>query len=202
MTNGSDDTRPYDSPVRRRQVAETRQRIVGAGAAIAHELPTWDWRALTFKAVAERAGVSRRTVFRHFSTERELRDAIMGRLQEEAGVSLDGLRLDGVADLVRSTFEYLGSFSTRRPQPSEPTFDAVDEQRRRALLDAVAQVAPDWDDDRRRAVAAVLDVLWASSTHDRLLTAWRLDPAQTTSAATWAVGLVEDAVRRGDGPPA
>src|SRR5207247_11265534 len=66
--------RKYDSPLRRQRAAETYDRIVAAGVAILHELPLWKWQALTLRAVAQRAGVTERTVYRHFATERELRE--------------------------------------------------------------------------------------------------------------------------------
>ena len=69
---GEPGRRRYDSPVRREQAVRTRQRIVDAGVALARELPVWDWRGLTFTAVAARASVGTRTVYRHFPTERDL----------------------------------------------------------------------------------------------------------------------------------
>src|SRR3954452_9555040 len=89
----SPDGRRYDSPVRRSRAAVTRERIVAAGSELVHHFPSWDWKELTFRAVADRAGVSERTVYRHFATERELHDAGMRRLEEEAGLSYDQLRL-------------------------------------------------------------------------------------------------------------
>ena len=80
--------------LRRAQMAETRERILAAGSALVHEFKSWDWRPLTFRAVAERAGVGERTVYRHFATERELRDAVMTRCEQEAGVEL-GEDLEG-----------------------------------------------------------------------------------------------------------
>ena len=47
--------RPYDSPVRRQRAAETRERIIAAGAELLHEFAVWNWRALTVRSVAERA---------------------------------------------------------------------------------------------------------------------------------------------------
>src|SRR5215470_6327892 len=99
----SRDERPrpgkYDSPVRRKQVADMRERIVSAGCTLLHGLPVWNWSALTMPAVAEQAGVTTRTVYRYFATERGLRDAVMERLEAEAEVVLEGLRLEDVADV-------------------------------------------------------------------------------------------------------
>ena len=77
--------RRYDSPVRRRRVAETRERIVTAGAELLHGFPIWNWDALTPRAVAEQAGVTERTVYRYFAGERELRDAVMERMEHDGG---------------------------------------------------------------------------------------------------------------------
>src|SRR5438105_15637906 len=81
--------RRYRSQVRDRRAAETRDRIVRAGVALVERLPDLDWSVMTFQAVAEGADVSKRTVFRHFANERELRDAVMQRLQERAGVTYE-----------------------------------------------------------------------------------------------------------------
>jgi AcrR family transcriptional regulator len=80
--------------VRRERSAETRERIVEAGSTLVHELGSWDWRDLTVRDVAARAGVHERTVHRHFTTERDLRAAVLQRLIEEAGVTVEGMRLD------------------------------------------------------------------------------------------------------------
>src|SRR5439155_206394 len=103
-------------------------------------------------AVAKRAGVNERTVYRHFSGERELHDAVMRRLQEEAGIPFDGLTLDQYAAVVARLFDYLSSFSAAPRTPSDPTFVAVDERRRQALLAAVRESTNRWSrTDRERA---------------------------------------------------
>src|ERR1700683_2616023 len=75
--------RSYDGTLRREQAAVTRERIVVAGSELLHRGSIRDWKRLTVRAVAERAGVSERTVYRHFGNERGLSDAVMHRLEEE-----------------------------------------------------------------------------------------------------------------------
>ena len=65
--------RRYDSTRRREQAAETRGRIVTAGTELLQATSIRDWRALTIRAVAERAGVNERTVYRHFGGEQAKR---------------------------------------------------------------------------------------------------------------------------------
>lgn len=186
--------RKYDSPVRRQQAAETRDRIVAAGAELVHGFASWDWRGLTVRSVAARAGVSERTVYRHFADEADLRGAVMAHLHDEAGVALGDVTLDGFGDLAAQVFAYLSSFPVRPRSPRDPTFAAADDRRRRALLDAVEPATAGWDDRDRRLVAAVLDVLWTVPTYERLRTAWDLDAADTARLARWVVDLVRRAV--------
>ena len=78
-----------------------------------HEFDSWNWRDLTFRAVAERAGVGERTVYRHFPTERHLHDAVMARLESEAGVSYEDVDLSTLAETTARVFAALQRFSVR-----------------------------------------------------------------------------------------
>ena len=70
-------SRKYDSTLRRQRAAETRERIVAAGCDLLQGSSIRDWRGVTVRAVADRAGVNERTVYRHFANERGLRDEVM-----------------------------------------------------------------------------------------------------------------------------
>jgi len=54
---------------------------------------------LTFRAVAERAGVGERSVYRHFPTKRLLHDAVVQRLEEEADITYETFALANLADV-------------------------------------------------------------------------------------------------------
>ena len=62
-------TRPYELKRRAERQAETRQRIIEAVAALHREIGP---AQTTISAIAERAGVERLTVYRHFANEAEL----------------------------------------------------------------------------------------------------------------------------------
>jgi len=192
--------RRYDSPVRRQQLASTRERILAAGSAIVHTLPTWEWRELTFRAVAEQAGVSERTVYRHFPTERDLHDAVMARLEQEAGVSYEGISLDEVAAVATRVFEARSAFAVAPLGIESPTFVAEDHRRQRALLEAVTAAAPAFSERDRRLVAALLDVLWQPTAYERLVVGWQIDARESTQAIEWAIGLLTGALRRDERP--
>lgn len=192
-------TRTYDNSVRRRKAAQTRERIAAAGSALVHEFDTWDWRGLTFKAVAARAGVGERTVYRHFPTERQLHDAVMQRLEAEAGVSYDDVTLGNLGEVTARVFASLQRFSVENsaPAPVDPAFVGSDVRRRDALLRAVTSASPEMPEGQRRAAAGLLDVLWSPATYERLVAVWGLDGAAATAAIDWLMAEVTRAIGRG-----
>lgn len=191
-------SRPYKSPRRRQQALATRDRIVGAGSELVHTLQSWDWRELTFRAVAQRAAVSERTVYRYFATERELHDAVMDRLHQEANTTYQGLELEELPDVARRVFSSMASFSaSRREPPEDNPFPEVDRQRRDACSAAVRAAAPDADEGQRLQAAAMLDVLWSVPAYERLVRVWGLDSDQATRTVSWAIALVSDGISAG-----
>jgi AcrR family transcriptional regulator len=203
-TNADAGRRPYDSPIRRKQAAETRRRILVAGAEIARALPTWDWRLLTFRAVAERAGVGQRTVYRYFPTERQLHDAIMEHLEQEAGVSYENLTLPSLKTVASRVFDAMRGFQATPgslPRP-DPSFGAEDDKRRRALREAVEAVGAPWTDAQKQAAAAAFDILWCYPAYERLTVIWKLDHKQATDVIGWLIQTLVDSVEAGSEPPA
>ncbi|KUH69663.1 TetR family transcriptional regulator [Mycolicibacterium novocastrense] len=192
-------TRAYDNSVRRRKAAHTRERIVVAGSELVHEFESWDWRELTFRAVAARAGVGERTVYRHFPTERHLHDAVMQRLEDEAGVSYDDVTLANLSEVTARVFASLQRFSVERsaPSPADPAFVSSDVRRRDALQRAVIEASPQLPDEQRRAIAGLLDVLWSPATYERLVAVWGLDGHAATEAIDWLMAQVTRAIDGG-----
>jgi AcrR family transcriptional regulator len=192
--------RRYDSPTRRQRAAETLERIVAAGSELIHEGPLWDWSALTFAAVAARARVNERTVYRYFPAERDLHTAVLERLEEESDIDLDGMSLEGVAGVAVRSFVFAASFPLRARTERSPSNLDADRNRCEALIRAVAPLTGDWSEPDRQSAAAVLDLLWSLTSYERLVTTWEMDARQTTRTITWAIGLIEAAIREGRGP--
>jgi len=189
--------RPYDSTLRRRRAAETRARIVAAGSDLLHGSSVRDWRGLTVRAVAERAGVNERTVYRHFVNEQGLRDAVMHEFEEEAGIDLRGMRLEDVADVAARIFAHVASYPPDARQPLDPTLLDAKRRQHEALLAAVGTRAAAWSVEDRTVAAAVLDVLWSVASYERMVVDWRLDPAEATRGIGWVIGLIRRAVEAG-----
>jgi AcrR family transcriptional regulator len=192
--------RTYYSPLRQQQTVDTRDRILSVGAQIAHKLPTWDWAAMTFKAVGESANMSERTVRRHFATERALRNAIQQRLLQECGVDFDSMEIPVFADAAEQILRYLAGFASTPQQSSDPGFTAMDADRRASLLKAVARATPSWTPADRAVVAATLDLFWNPVNFERFSSAWQLDQDSVIKLIRWAVSLLQRAMREGKRP--
>lgn len=201
---GATPRRAYDSPLRRERAAQTRDRILAAASEVVRGFTTWDWQGLTYRAVAERAGISERTVYRHFATERDLHEAVMRKLEEEAGVSYQGLELQDFAAVTARSFATLSSFAVTHwpdihPQ-DQPALASEAARRHEALVHAIGAETDDWTDTQRQMAAGMLDVLWNVPSLDRLITEWKLDGNEATQALTWVIGLVVEAIRDGRRP--
>jgi AcrR family transcriptional regulator len=192
--------RPYDGTLRRERAAETREKILDAGSELIHRTSVRDWKKLTVRAVAERAGVNERTVYRYFGSERGLRDAVMHRNEQEAGIDLAGMRLEDIATVAAQIFDHVSQYPREPRPPLEPTLVAAKERQQEALIAAIADRAEQWPEGDRTVVAAVFDVLWSVASYERLVVDWGIDHEQAVEGIAWVIGLVEDAVRAGRGP--
>lgn len=193
--------RRYDSQVRRAQAAETRECILAAGSELAHRASRWDWTDLTARMIAAHAGISERTVYRHFPTERELHEALMRRLEQEAGISYEHISIDDLPEVASRLFAVLPSFAVPPVfAQRDPTFVASDQRRRDALVRAVTELAHTWPETERHMAAAMLDVLWTPLSYERLVTNWGFDTAGATHAVTWAIDVLIGALREGKRP--
>jgi AcrR family transcriptional regulator len=200
VTEPAPPRRRYDSPVRRERAAQTRERIVVAGAELLHGFPVWNWRALTVRAVAERAGVNERTVYRYFANERELRDAVLEVLEEEAGVDLTGLTLDDVGEVTTRILEYSSSFPVAPRTERDETVAAANARQREALLAAVAEHTAGWSEVDRALAAAMFDVLWSPVSFERIVVDWDVDAKEAIRGITWVIDLIRTAITEGRAP--
>jgi AcrR family transcriptional regulator len=192
--------RRYNSELRRERAEQTRERIVGAGAEILHGVSIRDWSGVTIRAVAERAGVNERTVYRHFFNERALRDAVIHHLEQDAGVDLSNMKLGDVAEVTERILRLVSVHPADPRPPLDPTLAEAARRQQEALLAAVTEHAPLWPKKDRMMAAAILDLQWSVSSYERLLGSWDLDPEEAIRAIMWVIGLVEQAIRDGCAP--
>ena len=199
--------RRYHSPRRQMQSAETLERILAAGVELVQGPLEWDITQLNARITAGRAGVSVRTVQRYFANEHMLRDAVLKRAVEKAGISLEKLTLDNFSKTTARMCKYLALFplgpSLAEPltEPlKDPTYVVIDRERREAVLRAVTCETPDWSERERQIAAGVLDILWSLSSYERLVHSWALDTDSAARGLTWLIGMVNAAIREGRKP--
>ncbi len=106
--NSDTAARPYDMTRRTAAVERTRGRILDAVVGV-----FWDgaWSDATLEDVADRAGVTSRTVLRHFGTREGLLEAAMARERQRIeGVRRDAAPgdLDGATRAIVAHYEELG----------------------------------------------------------------------------------------------
>jgi AcrR family transcriptional regulator len=193
--------RQYESPLRRQRALDTRERIIEAGCRLLHNSSIRDWRPLTVRAVAERADVNERTVYRYFGNERGLRDAVMHRLEQKAGIDLEGMELEDTAAVAARILLHVSSYPLRPKPPLDATLTDAQLRQKNALYGALHDWTVEWSEPDRTSAAALLDVLWSVGTFERLVSDWEMDPEQAIRTVTWAIGLVQDAVQSGRPPP-
>lgn len=186
--------------MRQKQSAKTRQNIIDAGVRLSQENPDWDWKNLTFKAIGKSAGVSERTVYRHFESERNLKDAIMQQLVDNAGVDLNSLKVADFNQAIAAMFKFLGSISHAVEEENNPTFISIEAERRLSLLQAVASEKNMWDPEEQENIAALLDILWHVPTYERLTKHWRFDNERAIKVTAWLVSLIQQAMQNDSRP--
>lgn len=151
--------------------------------------------------MAQRAGITERTVYRYFASERALRDAVMAELEAEAGVDLAELTLDAFPAVAAQVLEFVSTFPLGpRATTDDPTLASTNRRQHEALRAAVAAATDEWSDHDRTVAAAMLDVLWSMGTYERLVADWQLDPTDAITAVTWTIELVREAIAQGRGP--
>ncbi len=194
MTEHSDTSPPPAS-------APTTDRIIDALVDVICDggLP-----GFSVQEVADRAGVSHRTVYRHFPTREALLEALsvaVGRRMAARGGHDVPDDVDGLPDAVRTNFA-LFSRDARAAEAGvrfgvgAALRTAGQGRRSERFLDVVASATTDADPDSILAAAAMLRHVASSRTwldlHDL-----GLDDEAAVRAATWATAVLVDAVRDG-----
>lgn len=158
--------RPYRSELREQQTAATRGRIVDAAVAVMAR----GIASLSIPAVAEEAGVSVPTVYRHFATKGDLLAAVYPHVARQAG--LHDLRMPQRMDEMREAVrDYFGRLEEIGPEaraamasPAAEEVRHLSVERRRELWRGVAgSVRPRLHAEDRERLARIMSVLIASS---------------------------------------
>lgn len=194
-------TRKYVSKLRTEQTKDTRERIL-AGAA---HITLIDATRITHAAVARAAGVSERTVYRHFPTVSALHDAFSRHQERRFGrdqgdeLSLDELptSYERWPDRIESTtaLDYMLN------EPAEPPMLTRSRRKRYERLErALREVVPDATKTQVRQLVLVFGALLSPEVFRRGKALLRMDPRQVVPGPAWALRVLIDRLRKGEAP--
>lgn len=178
--------------VRQEHKEHTRLRILDAAVALIEEAGE---TPLTMAAVAERAGVTDRTVYRHFETRDALVRATWSRMQQrvasrgfprtaqdmvESPVQLFP-RFDSARELVRASLYSPAGLDIRMSSNAE---------RQDAVLSAVRDAFPDADERWLRRRAAIAQLINSAYAWEVLRQYWDIEGEEAGKAAAEALAIL------------
>jgi len=199
------EARTYNSRLRQEQTEATRERIVAAMADILAE----DGRieAATNRAVAQRAGVTEVTVYRHFPSRELLLRGLWEHLNKRNGANI------GMPESEAEILEKVGPlFATFDAAPAHITAaittehgremrGSLDELRRAAFLDALAEATDGLSPGDKAKAAGVIQLLYSAYAWLSLREQWNVRGQDAADAAGWAIEtLLADLRARGSAP--
>ncbi|MDK1378678.1 MULTISPECIES: helix-turn-helix domain-containing protein [unclassified Sinorhizobium] len=197
MTN----VRAYNSPLRAEKARETREAILTAlfelidSAGAADEVST--------EAIAQKAGVQRRTIFRHFATKDEMLAAFWPWLNARIGTSATPSTVKEVVDGPRRAFP---RFDLHEPAIRASLHSKAGREMRigtvaarrvhfaRSLAPAIASLPA----SEAWKVEALAHLLFSASAWEVLKDYGGLTGAQAGEVASWALEVILSAVTSGD----
>jgi AcrR family transcriptional regulator len=193
--------------LRDRQKQVARELILQAAA---DEIVEGGLEQLSLQAVAERAGVSKRTLYNYFDSRETLLAAI-GEWSDELTLEMGGYLvptgLDELPMMVRAvwrTWSAQGAiYEAMLVIEAAANATGISEgrrARRAALAAAVGTIRPDLSAAACSDVAAVLHAVTSAPVYRRLTTEDGIDIDTATSVIAWALTALRDSLLRGDDP--
>jgi AcrR family transcriptional regulator len=208
-TNGTTSrttNKPYASALRDRQVAQTRELILDAVTSL---LDSRRADEVTTRDIATTAGVSERTVYRHFPD----RDSLLAGLSQRMS-DLDGDRpsfgsstLEDLVPMSRRLMEVLDEhYVIARAEAvfnADPRrFGADTRANSRDILELLAGELPELGDGDRHRIAAVIRCLASSQAWLRMREEFGVPGTESGPVVAWVIDLIVRELRAGNTPPA
>jgi AcrR family transcriptional regulator len=191
-------TRTYDSPLRRENAQRTRRRILDAAASVI----TLDGDFVVAQ-VADRAGVSVRTVYHHFPDRETMLDALGEWLAEELGYPRTEWPADlaSFADLTEAAAEQLSAdLDKMRVFFSTPVGQAARRQARARRLEHLRRLADAelaGADPQAKWLAVIIHQLASSRTWLGMRDEAGFDVSEAAKAVGWAIRTLVGSVTAG-----
>lgn len=187
--------------LRDRQKQVARELILQAAA---DEIVERGLEELSLQEVADRAGVSKRTLYNYFDT-RETLLVELGRWSDELTLEMGGFLdpegLDTLPDMIPAVWRTWAAQGTvheavlKIMAASSGSGMSVGRQKRRqAIARAVGQIRPELDPEQREELAALFHALVSAPVYQRLTTEDGLEVETASGLVAWAVSVLRDAI--------
>ncbi len=180
--------RSYKSPLRQKQAEATRELILQSMADLMEEHGP---DAISNRQIAERAGLTEITIYRHFSSREVLLSALWNRRNANEGVA-GGFpaALDEITDrlpLLYASFDQTPAHiqATLTTPEGRVLRASRDEDRRAAFLQAVDEL-PGLNEEEKRAAAGILQLLYSGYAWLSMREQWGMGGQEAAEAAAWA----------------
>lgn len=193
--------RAYSSPIRTAQVERTRERLLDTARAL---LVEGGLDGLTLPKLAQAAGVSVPTVYRHFPTLDDLIRAFLEWIRPRIGQTEQRLMETPVPDLPALPLESFARFEAHArellPLMESRAFNRVRvasmQGRARRAAALFAEHAPGWSARDLEAAAGAIYVLMAPQSWRWFRETWGIDTGDAARAASWAMRTLIEALGR------
>lgn len=193
---------PVAPGLRDRKKQEARDRIADAMA----ELLAEGRIDITHDLIADRTGISRRTIYRYFPDKESLHDATITRIRELAGANVIMPRreeeLTGTLHDIYTGFDSIASLVTLvRSTPQGRLIRlASNRQRVESYTSAMADAVKDLGEEDQRLATALVQMLHTTPWLE-MRDHWGLSGEQIARATGWAIRtLLRDLRARGSRP--
>lgn len=201
ITRADDSTRhsrPYRSGLRTEQAAATRTRILEATVRLMADEPT----AVSIPAVADEAGVSVPTVYRHFGDKAGLMEAMVPHVGERLGFQPARIPadLDDLDALVRELFHHYQSADplvrAALAAGGNPARRSSVELRMSMLDEVLATLDPGLDAAHRDRVARVAVILTCSQALRLWEERFDIGVDEVADHVSWAIRTLVEGSRK------
>ena len=196
-------TRSYNSPLREQKARATREMILEALRDLMERSTIPD--EIGMEAIAQQAGLQRRTIFRHFATKEDLLAAFWPWLNERIGASPTPRTLRDILDGPKLAFPHFdrheaamrGALHSRTGREMRAGTVAG---RRLLFAQALAPAISSLPAADARKVEALAHLLYSASAWEVLKDYGGLSGAQAGETASWALEVILSAVTSGGSP--
>jgi AcrR family transcriptional regulator len=196
-------SKPYKSVLRERQAAQTRELILDAVTTLIA-----DRRAdeVTTREIAAAAGVSERTVYRHFPDRDFVLEGLSQRMAGLDGVKPSfGASLDDIAPTGRRLMALLDEhYVTARAEAvfnADPRRFAADTRANtREVRELMARELPELDERERLRIAAVIRCLVSTQAWLRMREEFGVPGIESGPVVAWVIDTIIRELRAGNTP--